>query len=128
MIVSGARFSVEVTRSLVPLTRCVLALAPLIRLVKTEKRPVLSGVSCVVVCCRVLCAVVCCCVCVCAEKHKKTEQKVNKRWTHGDNSVGKYKKRKKHLETCQNTDSVFGTVWSWSSMDTENVRVWAHVC
>ena len=62
-----------------PLSRCVLALAPLIRLVKARKEPVLSGVWCVVVWCR-----------VCAEKHKKTEQKKKgeqKRWTHGDKLV-----------------------------------------
>ena len=38
-----------------------------------------------------LCGAVWCCVVMCGEK---------------------YKKRKKHWETCQNTDSTFGTMWS----------------
>ena len=70
----------EVTRSaesLMPLSRCVLALAPLIRLVKAEQRPVLSGVWCVVVWCRV---VVCVPVCACVQNTQENgTERVNKR-------------------------------------------------
>ena len=56
-----------------PLSRCVLELAPVIRLVKAEKRPVLSGVWCVVVQCRVLC------VCVYRKTQENGTKRVNKR-------------------------------------------------
>ena len=97
--------------SLMPLSRCVLALAKLIRLVKAEKRPVLSGVWCVVVWCRVV---------VCPENTRKRDKNgEQKRWKHGDNSVGKYKNGKTQWGHYQNTDSSSGTIWS--TMDQKSV-------
>ena len=67
----------EVTRSAESLMP--LALAPVIRLVMAEKRPVLSGVlSCV--------------RCVQKNTRKRNKKGAQKRWEHGDNSEGKYKK------------------------------------
>ena len=62
----------------------------------------------------------------CGEERKKKNKtpekntKAEKKRTHGENSVGKCNKCKEHWETCQNTDSVFRTIWP--STDPKKVR------
>ena len=57
-----------------------------------------------------VCCVLCCICCKPPEKGRKLIKKPAKNMM--KIRIDKYKKLKKHWDSCQNTDSVFGTIWS----------------